>query len=229
MNEHYDEARLEGLLAASEALDEDVGKLLGKCQATSKRGVIALALCHAAFEHALSQRLLLEAGLTGTALALCRLQFEAVVRAAWTGQGATDQWIEAFTAPVASAANVHKEPITGPPIASMLEVFGRHAPHVAAEFSKLASTIPAMNSLVHGGAQAVGHALMGGYPADKLAGVLLNRNLLQWYTANCAVVVAQDPQLVPRMRLLREKHGRCMPPSAPQGGRQGAMAGTTSP
>lgn len=229
MSEHDDAARLEGLLTTSEALDEDVGKLLSKCQAPSKRGVIALALCHAAFEHALSQRLLLEAGLTGTALALCRLQFEAVVRAAWTGQGATDQWIEAFTTPVASAANVHKEPITGPPIASMLEMFGRRAPHVAAEFSKLASTIPAMNSLVHGGSQIVAHSLMGGYPADKLTGVLLNRNLLQWYTANCAVVVAQDPQLVPRMRLLREKHGECMPPpSAPQGPR-GAAPSTTAP
>ena len=87
-----------------------------------------------------------------------------------------------------------------------------------------------MHSFVHGGVQAVGHALMGGYPADKLTGVLMNRNLLQWYTGNCAVVVAQDPQLVPRMRMLREKHGGCMPPpSAPQEGPQGAMAGKTSP
>lgn len=230
MSEHDGEARLEDLLAASATLDDDLGTLLGKCKPNSKRGIIALALCRAAFEHAVSQRLLLEAGLTGTALALCRLQFEAVVRAAWTGQGATDQWIEAFTTPVASAANVHKEPITGPPIASMLEMFGRHAPHVAAEFSKLASTIPAMNSFVHSGSQIVAHSLMGRYPADKLTGVLLNRNLLQWYTANCAVVVAQDPQLVPRMRLLREKHGGCMPPpSAPQGGPQGAAASTTTP
>ncbi|WP_440532569.1 DUF6988 family protein [Variovorax sp. YR566] len=214
MSEQDDEARLEGLLAASEALDEDVGKLLGKCQATSKRGVIALALCHAAFEHAVSQRLLLEAGLTGTALALCRLQFEAVVRAAWTGQGAAEKWIEAFTTPV--EAEGHKEPVTGPPIPSMLDAFGQHAPHVAAEFRKLYGTIPAMHSFVHGGAQAVGYALMGGYPAGKLTGVLMNRNLLQWYTGNCAVVVAQDPQLVPRMRLLREKYGGCMPPpSAP--------------
>ena len=224
MNEQ-DEARLEDLLAASEALDEDIGKLLRKCQATSTRSVIALALCHAAFEHALSQRLLLEAGLTGTALALCRLQFEVVVRAAWTGQGATDQWIDAFAAPVAATVSVHKEPITGPPIASMLEMFGRHAPHVATEFSKLAATIPAMNSFVHGGSQIVAHSLMGGYPADRLAGVLLNRNLLQWYTANCAVVVARDPRLVPRMRLLQEKHGGCMPPPiAPQG----AAASTTA-
>jgi hypothetical protein len=212
MSEHDGEARLEDLLAASATLDDDLGTLLGKCRPNSKRSVIALALCRAAFEHAVSQRMLLEEGLTGTALALCRLQFEAVVRAAWTGQGASEKWIEAFTTPVEYEG--HKEPTMGPPIPSMLEAFGQHAPHVAAEFRKLYGTIPAMHSFVHGGSQAVAHSLMGGYPADKLIGVLLNRNLLQWYTGNCAVVVAQDPQLVPRMRLLREKHGRCMPPIA---------------
>lgn len=217
MGEHNDGHRLEALLIASGELDEDVGKLLGKCQPKSKRGVIAIALCRAAFEHALSQRLLLEAELNGTALALCRVHFEAVVRAAWTGQGATDQWIKAFTTQVATNGTSHKEPITGPPIASMLETFGRHAPHVAAEFQKLATTIPAMNSLVHGGSQIVAHSLMGGYPVEKSIGVLLNRNLLQWYTANCAVVTSQEPQLVPRMRLLPEKHGGCMPPHAQAG------------
>ncbi|MCY1554946.1 hypothetical protein D9M68_915600 [compost metagenome] len=146
-----------------------------------------------------------------------------MVRAAWTGQGASEKWIEAFTTPV--EAEGHKEPTTGPPIPSMLDTFGQHAPHVAEEFRKLYGTIPAMHSFVHGGSQAVAHSLMGGYPADKLAGVLLNRNLLQWYTANCAVVVAQNPQLRPRMNLLREKHARCMPPpSAPQSPQGAVMA-----
>jgi len=217
MSEHSDGHRLEALLVASGELDEDIGKLLSKCQPKSKRGVIAMALCSAAFEHALSQRLLLETALTGTALALCRVHFEAVVRAAWTGQGATDQWIEAFTTQVATNGTPHKEPITGPPIASMLETFGRHAPHVAAEFQKLAITIPAMNSFVHGGSQIVAHSLMSSYPIEKLIGVLLNRNLLQWYTANCAVVTSQEAWLVPRMRLLPEKHGGCMPPRAQAG------------
>lgn len=172
--------------------------------------MVSLALAHAASEHAVSQRVLLEAGLSGTAMALCRLQFEAVVRAAWTGQGASEKWLDAFTAPVEGEG--HKEPVMGPPIPAMIEAFAEHAPHVAAEFRKLYGTIAAMHSFVHGGAQAVAHAMMSGYPAEKLASVMHNRNLLQWFTANCAVVVAQDPLLTPRMQLLREKHGACMPP-----------------
>ncbi|MDI3384009.1 DUF6988 family protein [Xenophilus aerolatus] len=206
-----DEDRLATLLEASEALDSSVAALLGRCRPRTKRGVIALALCGAAFEHGVSQRMLMEAGLAGSALVLCRPHFEAVVRAAWTGQGATDEWIETFTTPTDAPNGTHKEPIMGPPIASMLETFGRHAPHVAAEFRRLATTLPAMNSLLHSGLQMVGYALQGGYTADKMAGVLLNRNLLHWFTANCAVMTAQEPHLVPRMRLLMEKHAACMP------------------
>ena len=69
LNEHNDEGHLAELLVASEALDEDVGKLLGKCKPRSKRGLIATALCSTSLEHGMSQRLLIDAGLTGTALA----------------------------------------------------------------------------------------------------------------------------------------------------------------
>lgn len=203
------EDRLDRLLVQSEALDDDVAKLLRRCRPDSRRAVISLALANAAFEHAVSQRVLLESGLSGTAMALCRLQFEAVVRAAWTGQGASEKWLDAFTTPVEGEG--HKEPVMGPPIPAMLDAFAEHVTHAAAEFRKLYATIAAMHSFVHSGAQAVGHALMGGYPAEKLTSVLNNRNLLQWFTANCAVVVAQDPSLVPRMRMLQEKHGACMP------------------
>lgn len=204
--------RLNQLLQHCEALDEDVAKLLRKCEVDSPRAMLSLALCHAAFEHAVSQRVLIDAGLTGTALALCRLQFEAVVRAAWMGKGASNKWVKAFTTAVEGEG--HKEPIMGPPIPSMLDAFEKHAPHIATEFRKLYSTIEGMHSFVHGGSQTVAHALMGGYPADKLASALRNRNLLLVYTANCAIVAADSAFLKPRFNLLKEKHGAAMPPIA---------------
>jgi hypothetical protein len=204
------EDRLDQLLQQCEALDDDVAKLLRKCAATSPRSMLSLALCHAAFEHAVSQRVLMDAGLTGTALALCRLQFEAVVRAAWMGKGASNKWVKAFTTAVEGEG--HKEPIMGPPIPSMLDAFEKHAPLIAAEFRKLYGTIEGMHSFVHGGSQTVAHALMGGYPADKLASVLRNRNLLLAYTANCAIVAAESAFLRPRFNLLKEKHSAAMPP-----------------
>ena len=203
---------LRRLLALSEALDDDVAKLLRKCEAASPRSMLSLALCHAAFEHAVSQRVLIDEGLTGTALALCRLQFEAVVRAAWMGKGASNKWVKAFTTAVEGEG--HKEPIMGPPIPSMLDAFEKHAPQIAAEFRKLYGTIEGMHSFVHGGSQTVAHALMGYYPAEKLASVLRNRNLLLVYTANCAIVAAEITLLRPRFNLLKEKHGAAMPPIA---------------
>lgn len=131
--------RLDDLLRRSASLDDDVAKLLRKCAATTQRTVISLALCNTAFEHAVSQRVLLELGLSGTALALSRLHFEALVRAAWTGQGASDKWISEFSTPVTGSSL--REPIKGPPIPSMLDSFAPHAPEVAAQFRRLYSTI----------------------------------------------------------------------------------------
>jgi len=77
----------------------------------------------------------------------------------------------------------------------------------------LNTTIPAMHSFVHSGAQAVVHALMPAYLTYTLISALWNRNLLHLYTANTAVVAAGDGLLLPRMRLLQEKHAGCMPPT----------------
>ena len=206
-----DAGRLADLLEASESFDEDVGKLLSKCRPRTKRGVVASALCGAAFEHAASQRLLMETGLTGTALALCRLHFEAVVRATWTAQCAHNEWLDKFTAPIEGAG--HKEPANPVSLNSMINHITAAVPHVGAEYAVLNQTIPAMHSFVHSGAQAVVYALLPVDPTDKLMAVLWNRNLLQLYTSNAAVVAAEDDLLRPRMRLLQEKHVGCMPPT----------------
>ena len=74
------------MLTASGALDADVYSLLESGWNTaSQRHVICMAYCKAAVVHAVSQRVLIEDGLHGTALSLIRLHFETVVRAAWVG------------------------------------------------------------------------------------------------------------------------------------------------
>lgn len=210
-NAHYSDEQFADLLAASEAFDKDVGKLLAKCAAQTKRGLIASALCSAAFEHGLSQRIVLELGLTGTALALCRLHFEAVVRATWTAECAHAEWLDKFTTPVPGPG--HEEPANPVAIGQMIKHLAAKVPRVGEEYALLNSTIPAMHSFVHSGAHAVVHALLPSYPTDKLMGLLWYRNLLHLYTANCAVVAAGNALLSPRLRLLQEKHAACMPPS----------------
>lgn len=209
--EEGEDAQFADLLEASETFDEDVGRLLRKCEARNKRGLIASALCTAAFEHGLSQRILLDAGLTGTALSLCRLHFEAVVRATWTAECAHDEWLEKFTTPVEGPG--HAEPANPVSLGSMIKHITAKVKHVGEEYALLNTIIPAMHSFVHSGAQAVVHALMPSHPTDTLMGALWNRNLLHLYTANTAVKASENGLLMPRLRLLQEKHAACMPPT----------------
>lgn len=96
-----DDDELRRVLAASEAFDEDLLALLrAGWNTSSRRSTICLAFCRSAIEHAIAQRVLIEAGLTGTALSLIRLQFEAVVRAAWVLHAAKEDWLDKFSAPV---------------------------------------------------------------------------------------------------------------------------------
>jgi hypothetical protein len=157
--------------------------------------------------------MLLELGLTGTALALCRLHFEAVVRATWTAECAHDEWLEKFTTPVWGPG--HEERANPVAVGQMIKHVAAKVPRVGKEYALLNKTIPAMHSFVHSGAHAVVHALLPSYPPDKLMALVWNRNLLHLYTANCAVVAAGNALLSPRLRLLQEKHAACMPPSPP--------------
>jgi len=198
------------ILALSEKFDEDVFALLKVgWNTSSQRVAISMAYCKAALEHAISQRVLIEAGLHGTALSLVRLHFEAVVRAAWILQGASDEWVAKFCKPVPDGDL--SEPQMGPPIPAMLDAIRQYAPDAEREFARLNGTVKVMHSFVHGGAHLVVQAL-GGYPPEKLVSVLQNRNLLTLQLTNVIVIGSQKPQLRGIVGKLCEVHAGCLPP-----------------
>lgn len=206
-----DSDELSRMLIACEALDVDVYSLLESgWKISSQRHVICMAYCKAAVVHAISQRVLMEEGLHGTALSLVRLHFETVVRAAWVLHGAKDDWLLKFSAPI-SPGDL-SEPQMGPPIPAMLDAVAGIAPEAAFELRRLNETVKVMHSFVHGGAHLVVHALKG-YPPEKLVAVLQNRNLLLLMLSNVIVVASQKPALRSAVRGLMDRHGGCMPPS----------------
>ena len=211
-NEVADYAALGRILDDSAAFDADVTRLLETAWNTSsRRQLVCMALCKAALEHAVSQRVLMAAGHSGTALALIRLHFEAVTRAAWTQKGATDNWLEEFTKPVPHGDL--NEPQLGPPIPSMLDAIALKEPAMADEFRELYATSKVMHSFVHGGAHQVVHALRG-YTPDKLISVMQNRNLLTLNLCNVIVTGSGKPELHGTVGRFSKAHAGCMPPLA---------------
>ncbi len=207
-----DYSRLGLILDESAAFDQDAARLLEAAWNTSsRRHTVCLAFCRAALEHATSQRALIGIGNNGTALALIRLHFEAVVRAVWVLEGAKDAWLEEFTSPVAPGDL--KEPQLGPPIPSMLDAIELKTPDMARDLRKLYATVKVMHSFVHGGAHLVNHALRG-YPPGNLADVLRNRNLLTLMLCNVMVVASQKRELQGTVGRLSAAHAGCMPPPA---------------
>lgn len=209
-NDDAPHEKLTQILSLSQALDEDVYALMEKgWNVTSQRLIICMAFCKAAVEHAISQRVLIEAGLQGTALGLIRLHFEAVVRAAWILHGAKDDWLVKFSTPVPEGD--FSEPNLGPPIPSMLDAIEPYAPQAVGEFRRLNMTMKVMHSFVHGGAHLVVHALRG-YPPEKLVSVIQNRNLLLLMLTNVIVIASQQPELKGTVGRLGAAHAGCLPP-----------------
>lgn len=205
-----DYSRLGRILDESAAFDQDVTQLLESAwETSSRRQAVCMAFCRAALEHATSQRVLIGIGNNGTALALIRLHFEAVVRAAWVQVGAKDEWLEEFAKPVAPGDL--NEPQMGPPIPSMLDTIALKVPDMAQELRKLYATAKVMHSFVHGGAHLVVHALRG-YPPDKLVDVLRNRNLLTLMLCNVIVVASNKREFQGTVGRLSAAHANCMPP-----------------
>jgi hypothetical protein len=214
--EQYDSAsfaKLGRFLDDCATLDRDVEELLQRgLNTSSKRQAISFGFCRAAVEHAVSQRLLIGLGHTGTALALMRLHFETTVRAAWALLGASEDWLGKFTEPVLPGSV--DEPQLGPPIPSMLNAIETQAPDMAAEGRRLYATVKVMHSFVHGGAHLVVHAFRG-YPPDKLIDVLRNRNLLCLMLCNVIVVASGKSELSGSVGRLSAKHASVMPTSLP--------------
>lgn len=184
MTDHPDED-LQHVLECSAGPYEALHAILGdSLEVETHRDLLTQGTCSIAIEHGVSVWVLVEAGNLASAIALQRPQLEAVVRALWLHDVATDEWIERYFAAV--KANPMKDPNFSPPMGEM-------------------------NSYVHSGIHPIvqHHA---GYPPEYAIQALRNSNGLAGMAATLMAMMTGDPVIATGVRDAQLAHLDCLPP-----------------
>lgn len=148
---------LDRLIARSEEFEGELFGLLEDSSFSSDdKSTAMLAMCDIAREHANSVRELIRLGLPTSAMAMLRLQYEAVVRAIWVLYAASDSTIAKLVTPLTpESAQIAKN--GHPTCSTMLKEIEQKGPPGAhrhlSEFKDY-SWHP-LNSFVHSGIHAV--------------------------------------------------------------------------
>lgn len=90
------------------------------------RANLALAMCTIEMEHGMSLRALIALESLTSAIALLRVQYEAVVRGIWLHYAASGTWISGLADLI--AAGSLKEPANAPSISDLLDAIDKNAP-----------------------------------------------------------------------------------------------------
>jgi len=202
---------LEKILELSADFHSDIDALWGSfTPATSQRGYVVAGFCSIVREHVLSQQHLLAIGFDVTAMTLVRPSFESLVRAIWSLQGASDEWIRMFLTPPLPDADERDETIKGPPVDSMLDTIKKDHPqwvHQSLDALKEGTWKP-MHSYVHGGIRPVVQALSGCPEPNKIA-VVLNGNGFVLFASNVLQMACNGPR--GKIANIQQRYSRCLP------------------
>jgi hypothetical protein len=140
------------------------------------------AAAELSFEHAHALRTLFETGTPNSAAAMLRLQYEALLRAAWLLYGATDARLAKASAPLTTeAAQAAKNLRSAEGMLLDLERALRATPELRGLVLPLREirdiSWQAMNSFVHAGLHALTRA-KSGFPAQLAADLVKNSNAM---------------------------------------------------
>lgn len=177
----------------------------------SIRSKLAQSMSGIAWEHGVSLRSLVGAGLCTSATALMRLQFEAVLRSIWLYYAASDPWIARFTTP--NAPGNTNETTRSPSVDDMLKELEKDAPQPVADMLRQLKQDhwKPMNSYVHGGIHAVVNFGVGYKPAFLLQ-IIRNSNGLSTMAAMVGAMLSGDPRLTGQMKTIQLAFLDCLPP-----------------
>jgi len=175
------------------------------------RSIAGFALCIAALEHGSGVRELFRDDNPGSAYALVRVQFEAILRAAWITFAAPEDWLELFGSPVGEAeAN---EPAEFPKVYQMLDQLEASAVtpnnlHYSLSTLKIKAW-KAMNSYTHGGLRAVSRVL-NGFEPELDVWMLRTSSSLSYVSCQLCAFIVKDPSISQRVNSIRAQFSDCM-------------------
>lgn len=203
---------LDEMIEGSAALHVDIrAHLDGTELDTSHRTDIAAVLCGLTFEHAHSMLVLIAEENASSALALVRVQFEALVRAFWIHFAATDERIAKVLEPHAPDLSV--EPDVFPTVSKMLvHLEGKAPPTVVHSLTVYKSMAwNAMNSYTHGSLRPM-IRFRNGYAPELLSQTLQNANGAQMFAAMLLAQLSNDVDTVNGVVAISRKHASVLPP-----------------
>lgn len=165
------------LLTASDALYEDIKSVLTEFgwPELDERELATLMLCQLGFEHGAAMRALLGAGLATSAVALLRVQFEAVVRAAWLLHVATIEQATRLAAPLSPETEQGAKNL--PSVDQMIGRLEQQGPRGSGALLRRfhVRMSRALNSFVHAGIHPIQRRATG-YPEPLLRDLVKNSN-----------------------------------------------------
>jgi len=222
MNESAGPARIDHLLARSEAFEEAI---LGcfpeagfvSAVANQKHELVATA-CVLSIEHASVLRGAFADAAPNSGSAILRLQYEALLRAGWLLYAATPGHIDRLGRMLSSEAEQAAKNLPG--YAEMVEAVVKKAPHglsaPIAEFNQYSRN--ALNSFVHSGIHPL-HRAREGYPAGMAATAVRFSNGLMHLAYRMLASLSGSPRRMERVTHLYKDFVDCVPMAKSSGGK----------
>lgn len=202
---------MEHFLDRSDELHMEVLRLLENVRAyPGIRHEVALVACGLALEHALGLRLLVRTACYSSALAMMRLQYEAIARGVWLLYAASDPQIEILSSPltVGSEAAAKKMPMFSVMLSQIIEKAPPQPSRMLQGFKVM--NWDAMNSFIHSGVHPLRRHVEG-YPPELIEAVVRNSNGLNIMALQLGVALSGDTRFEGVVRAFHEEFHDALP------------------
>jgi len=205
---------LEGLLSKSGELRASIAAHREHLTVyPGQRHVSSATAAAISLEHADAVLVLADVGTYASALALFRVQYEALVRGVWLLYAASDGWVEKLSAPLNT--ETARKGNEGPMLSKMLEELdGKTPPAVVQQLSEFKTySWKALSSYVHVGLHPLTRTVEG-YPAVLVEQMLRQSNGLALMATMLLTILSGDPKQEGKVAKLQAEFMSCCPNTA---------------